>query len=244
MFRARSGSLEGRSERSLSDRASRLRAAVERRQALIVPGSHDALSAGIESAGLEADYHHGDIGWHCWLTEADALPQRTLDLLARTECAFFGAITSKPAAEAARELAPELQGRGLTCRSPIVRMRQLLDPYICQRPCRAIAGNPLNYREGIDIVVFRENTEGMYVGVEFPQVPEAFYAEKAMSRIPRDAPISIRSITARASRRIVQAAFEFARRNGRRKVTAVHKANVLRATCGLFLEQATEVAAL
>jgi 3-isopropylmalate dehydrogenase len=123
-------------------------------------------------------------------------------------------------------------------------MRQLLDLYICQRPCRALPGNPLNYRENIDVVVFRENTEGMYIGVEFPRVPESFYAEKQMSRIPPDAAVSIRSVTAKASYRIVKAAFEFARRNGRRKVTAVHKANVLRATCGLFLEQATEAAAL
>jgi isocitrate/isopropylmalate dehydrogenase len=197
----------------------------------------------LDAAGYDADYHPGDIGWRFWVTEGDPLPPRTLELLKRTECAFFGAITSKPAAEAARELAPELQGRGLIYRSPIVRMRQLLDLYICQRPCRAIPGNPLNYREGIDIVVFRENTEGMYIGVEFPRAPEAFYAEPAMSRIPRDAAISIRSVTARASRRIVEAAFRFAREHGRRKVTAVHKANVLRATCGLFLEQAAEVAA-
>ncbi len=81
-------------------------------------------------------------------------------LLRRTDCAFFGAITSKPAAEAVRELAPELRDSGLTYRSPIVRMRQMLDLYICLRPCRAFPGNPLNYREKIDLVVFRENTEG------------------------------------------------------------------------------------
>lgn len=68
----------------------------------------------LDAAGFDAEYHHGDIGWHFWVTEGDALPQRTLELLQRTECAFFGAITSKPAAEAARELAPALQGRGLT----------------------------------------------------------------------------------------------------------------------------------
>jgi 3-isopropylmalate dehydrogenase len=101
----------------------------------------------------------------------------------------------------------------------------------------------LNYREDIDITVFRENTEGMYIGVEFPRPPESFYAEKAMERIPRDAAISIRSITREGSRRIVEAAFEYAVRHGRRKVTAVHKANVLRATCGVFLEEAEKVAA-
>ena len=82
-------------------------------------------------------------------------------------------------------------------------MRQELDLYICLRPCRAFRGNPLNYREDIDLVVFRENTEGMYIGVEFPQVPESFRAEPAMKRIPVDAAISIRSVTREASRRMV-----------------------------------------
>jgi 3-isopropylmalate dehydrogenase len=203
----------------------------------------DAARLVLDAIGLDAEYIHGDIGWEFWVREGDALPQRTLDLLAATDCAFFGAITSKPASEAVRELAPELQGKGLSYRSPIVRMRQMLDLYICLRPCKAFPGNPLNYRDGIDIVVFRENTEGMYIGVEFPQVPEPFYAVKAMSRIPRDASISIRSVTPHASRRIVEAAFDYAVKHGRRKVTAVHKANVLRATDGVFLDAAKEVAA-
>jgi 3-isopropylmalate dehydrogenase len=166
-----------------------------------------------------------------------------MELLKSTDCAFFGAITSKPVKEANRELAEHLQGQGLVYRSPIVRMRQSLDLYICQRPCRALAGNPLNYRDDIDIVVFRENTEGMYIGVEFAKVPEPFFTEPGMARIPRDAAISIRSVTRASSLRIVEAAFEFARKHGRRKVTAVHKANVLRATCGVFVEAAKEVAA-
>ncbi|MFB3827982.1 MAG: isocitrate/isopropylmalate dehydrogenase family protein [Bryobacteraceae bacterium] len=197
----------------------------------------------LDAAGFEAEYVHGDIGWEFWKKEGDALPERTLELLSFSDCALFGAITSKPAAAAARELAPELRERGLIYRSPIVRMRQVLDLYTCLRPCRAFPGNPLNYREGIDIVVFRENTEGMYIGVEFPRAPEVFYRQKGMDRIPRDAAISIRSVTRAASRRIVRAAFEYAVKNGRRKVTAVHKANVLRATCGVFLEAAAEVAA-
>ncbi|MDE3165314.1 MAG: isocitrate/isopropylmalate dehydrogenase family protein, partial [Acidobacteriota bacterium] len=197
----------------------------------------------LDAAGFEAEYLHGDIGWEFWRREGDALPQRTLDLLGGTECAFFGAITSKPSADAARELAPELRGRGLAYRSPIVRMRQMLDLYVCLRPCRAFPGNPLNYRGDIDLVLFRENTEGMYIGVEFPRVPAEFRAVGAMERIPADAAISIRSVTPEASRRIVEAAFEYAVKNGRRKVTAVHKANVLRATCGVFLEAAQEVAA-
>ncbi|HUA59839.1 MAG TPA: isocitrate/isopropylmalate dehydrogenase family protein [Verrucomicrobiae bacterium] len=208
----------------------------------IGPEVCDAARLVLDAAGFEAEYLHGDIGWEFWCKEGDALPPRTIDLLRRTDCAFFGAITSKPANDAARELVPELQGSGLTYRSPIVRMRQLLDLYICLRPCRAFHGNSLNYRDNIDLVIFRENTEGMYMGVEFSQVPEELRAVPAMSRIPFDAAISIRSVTRRASQRIVEAAFEFAVKNGRRKVTAVHKANVLRATCGVFLEAAREVA--
>ncbi|MGE5486541.1 MAG: isocitrate/isopropylmalate dehydrogenase family protein [bacterium] len=202
----------------------------------------DAARTVLDAAGFEAEYIHGDIGWEFWRSEGDPLPQRTIDLLKSTDCAFFGAITSKPASEADAELAPELRGKGFVYRSPIVRMRQLLDLYVCLRPCKAFPGNPLNYRDTIDLAIFRENTEGMYIGVEFAKAPESFYAEKAMARIPRDAAVSIRSITPGGSRRIVRAAFEYAAKNNRRKVTAVHKANVLRATCGVFLDAACEVA--
>ena len=197
----------------------------------------------LDAIEFPAEYLHGDIGWEFWCKEGDPLPARTMDLLASTDCAMFGAITSKPTGDALRELAPELQGKGLIYRSPIVRMRQELDLFICLRPCKAFRGNPLNYRDTVDIVVFRENTEGMYIGVEFGKVPEAFYTEKAMERIPRDAAISIRSVTHQGSRKIVEAAFDYAAKHGRKKVTAVHKANVLRATCGVFLEEAKAVAA-
>jgi 3-isopropylmalate dehydrogenase len=152
----------------------------------------DAARVVLDAVGFQAEYIHGDIGWEFWVKEGEALPERTVQLLRSTDCAFFGAITSKPVKEAARELAPELQGRGLTYSSPIVRMRQLLDLYVCLRPCKAFPGNPLNYRDAIDIVVFRENTEGMYIGVEFQRTPDAFYREPALARIPRDAAVSIR----------------------------------------------------
>ena len=154
----------------------------------------------LDAAGFDAEYCDGDIGWEFWCREGDALPARTLELLGSTDCAFFGAITSKPYAEALAELAPALRGHGLTYRSPIVRMRQLLDLYICLRPCKAFPGNPLNYRPDVDLVVFRENTEGMYIGVEFAEVPSAFREVPAMNRIPGDAAISIRSVTRRGLR--------------------------------------------
>jgi 3-isopropylmalate dehydrogenase len=203
----------------------------------------EAAKVVLDRIGLDAEYVHGDIGWEFWRHEGNPLPQRTLDLMKETDCAFFGAITSKGRDVADKELDPALQGKGYSYRSPIVAMRQLLDLYICLRPCKAYPGNPLNYREGIDLVVFRENTEGMYIGVEFEKVPEAFYAVKAMEKIPRDAAISLRAITPGASERIVRAAFEFARKHDRRRVTAVHKANVVRQTDGVFMAAARKVAA-
>jgi 3-isopropylmalate dehydrogenase len=191
---------------------------------------------------LDAEYIHGDIGWEFWVKEGNALPERTLELLNNTDCAFFGAITSKPKGEAAKELAPELQGKGYVYSSPIVKMRQLLDLYTCLRPCKAYPGNPLNYKDDIDLVVFRENTEGMYIGVDFEEVPKEMYAIEKMKKIPEDASISIRSITRKGSERIVRSAFEYAKKHGRKRVTAIHKANVLRATCGTFMDAARDVA--
>jgi len=197
----------------------------------------------LDRVGLDADYIPGDIGWEWWCKEGEALPPRTVELMKNTDCALFGAITSKGKDKADKELAPELQGKGYSYRSPIVRMRQLLDLYICLRPCKAYPGNPLNYRDGIDLVVFRENTEGMYIGVEWPQVPEAMLAIKGAEKLPRDAAVSIRAITPGGSERIVRAAYEYARANKRKKVTVIHKANVLRQTCGVFMDAARKVAA-
>ncbi len=200
---------------------------------------------------LDAEYIHGDIGWEFWQQEADPLPQRTIDLLGRVDAALFGAITSKPVKAAEAELAPELRGKGLIYRSPIVRMRQLFDLYNCFRPCKAYPGNALNYREGIDLVVFRENTEDLYSGVEFAPVPADLAA--LLGRISKpfgafqDLPpdqyaLSCKINTRKGSERIVRAAFDYARKFRRKRVTVVHKANVVRATDGLFLETARIVA--
>lgn len=197
----------------------------------------------LDKIALDAEYIHGDIGWEFWIREGEALPNRTVELMKNTDCAFFGAITSKPTKEAAKELSPALAGKGLTYRSPIVRMRQMLDLYICLRPCKGYPGNALNYKDGVDLVVFRENTEGMYIGVEFEKCPPELRALKGGEKLSPDAAISIRAITAKGSHRIVRAAYEYAKANGRKKVTVVHKANVLRATDGVFLEEARKVAA-
>jgi 3-isopropylmalate dehydrogenase len=197
----------------------------------------------LDRIALDAEYLPGDIGWEFWCREGEALPQRTLDLMKGTDCALFGAITSKGKDAAEKELAPELKDKGFSYRSPIVRMRQVLDLYVCLRPIKAYPGNPLNYKEGIDLVVFRENTEGLYIGIEYARVPEEMLAIKGMEKMPRDAAISIRAITPGASQRIVRAAFEYARKHGRTRVTAVHKANVVRMTDAVFMTAARQVAA-
>jgi 3-isopropylmalate dehydrogenase len=205
----------------------------------------------LDRLALDAEYVDGDIGWEFWRTEGDAFPARTIELLRNVDAAMFGAITSKPAKAAEAELLPEMRGKGLGYRSPIVRMRQLFDLYICLRPCKAYAGNPLNYKEGLDLVVFRENTEDLYSGVEFAPVPAELCATLsaiskpfgAFSSLPADEyAISCKINTRKGSERIVRAAFDFARRFGRKKVTIVHKANVVRASDGLFLEVARHVA--
>ena len=101
---------------------------------------------------------------------------------------MFGAITSKPVKAAEVELSPALQGKGLIYRSPIVRMRQLFDLYVCLRPCKAYVGNALNYKPGIDLVVFRENTEDLYAGVEFNPVPKEL--SDLLSRVSKPFPLS------------------------------------------------------
>jgi 3-isopropylmalate dehydrogenase len=163
---------------------------------------------------------------------------------------MFGAITSKPVKAAEAELIPELMGTGLVYRSPIVRMRQLFDLYICLRPCKAYPGNPLNYRDDIDLIVFRENTEDLYSGVEFNPVPQELADVLGRHSKPfaafKDLPvnqyaISAKVVTRKGSERIIQAAFDYARKNGRKKVTVIHKANVVRATEGMFLDIAKDI---
>lgn len=211
----------------------------------------DAARIVLDRVRLDAEYIQGDIGWEFWRKEGDAFPQRTVDLLKRVDAAMFGAITSKPVKAAEAELVSALQGKGLVYRSPIVRMRQMFDLYTCLRPCKGYPGNPLNFKEGIDLVVFRENTEDLYAGVEFNPVPQEL--RDTLTRLSKpfgafkDLPvdqyaISCKVNTKKGSERIVRAAFEFARKQKRKKVTIVHKANVVRATDGLFFEEAKRVA--
>jgi isocitrate/isopropylmalate dehydrogenase len=211
----------------------------------------DATRLCLDALKFDAEYVHGDIGWEFWRTEGESFPQRTMDLLGNCSAAMFGAITSKPVKDAEKELIPELQGKGLVYRSPIVRMRQMFDLFTCLRPCKAYPGNPLNYKEGIDLVVFRENTEDLYAGVEFSPVPEELKDTlKKLSKpfghfagIPGDQfAITCKINTLRGCERIIRAAFEHAKKFNYPKVTIIHKANVVRATEGMFLETGKRIA--
>ena len=212
----------------------------------------EAAKLVLEALNLDAEYVPADIGWEFWCQEGDPLPQRTIDILKTCTCGLFGAITSKPKDEAAQELAPELKDKGLIYRSPIVGLRQLFDLYTNLRPCKAYPGNPLNYRDDIDLVVFRENTEGLYSGVEFHPLPDDLRTSltKFSSRMARfdDVPsdeiaISLRIITKTGARRIIRQAFEYARKHDYPTVTLVEKPNVLRETSGLMTREARELAA-
>ncbi|MCD6123600.1 isocitrate/isopropylmalate dehydrogenase family protein [bacterium] len=211
----------------------------------------DAAMIVLDKVGLDAEYIYGDVGWEFWCKEGDPLPQRTIELLRSTDACLFGAITSKPKQEAEKELIPELQGKGLVYRSPIVRIRQMFDLYINLRPCKAFKGNPLNYRDDIDLVIFRENTEGLYAGVEFRPVPDEVRSALAkhspnmakFDQVPSDEmAISCRIFTKKGCERILRAAFDYAKKNGKKSVTVVEKPNVIRETSGMMVEIARAIA--
>ncbi len=210
----------------------------------------DAAKMVLDSVGFKADYIHGDIGWEFWKKEGNALPDRTIELLKNTDCALFGAITSKPKDEAAKELDPALKDKGYVYFSPIVGMRQLLQLHTNMRPCKAFEGNPLNIRENVDIVVFRENTEGLYSGIEWWPVPQEVrdtFLEhhkkwERFHELPeKDVAVTLRVITREGARRILRSGFEFAKEHGRKRLTLAEKPNVLRETSGLMTEVAREM---
>jgi len=213
----------------------------------------------LDAVGFEAEYIEGDIGWEYWKTEGNALPQRTIDLIAEHKIALFGAITSKPKDAAAKELSPQLQGKGYVYFSPIVGLRQHFNLDVCIRPTKSFKGNPLNFiRRGkngeieepmIDAVIFRQNTEGLYSGVEWTNPPEEIRKAlekhpkmKNFSHIPnKDLAITARIFTRQACERIVKEAFDYADKFNYSSVTICEKPNVLRETSGMMLKIARQI---
>ncbi|MGC9778766.1 MAG: isocitrate/isopropylmalate dehydrogenase family protein [Candidatus Heimdallarchaeota archaeon] len=181
-----------------------------------------------EGTDFNAEFIHGDIGWVFWEKEGDALPDRTVEMLKETDAALFGAITSKP----------NVPGYS----SPIVRLRQKFDLYSNMRPCKAYKGNPLNYRDDINLIVFRENTQGLYSGIEFYDTNDLQDIEVFKKYDPKKTTVSCRVFTEEGCRKIIKKGFDYAKKNNYPTVTLVHKANVIRATDGMFLKVADEVA--
>lgn len=167
----------------------------------------------LEATGIPFDWDVQEAGASVMGRYGTPLPQHVVDSIRANKVALKGPITTPV---------------GTGFRSVNVALRKALDLYANVRPARSLRGIPTRY-EGVDLVVVRENTEGLYAGVEHEVIPGV-------------AAESIRIITRRASERIVRFAFAYARAHGRRKVTAVHKANILKATDGLFLQVAGEVA--
>ena len=214
----------------------------------------------LEKVKFDAEYIHGDIGWDFWCKEGNALPDRTIALLEKHKLGLFGAITSKPKKEAEKELDPSLAGKGHTYFSPIVKMRQHFGLDICVRPTKSFVGNPLNFirrkmdggfeEPKVDAVIFRQNTECLYCGVEWTnppaQVRDALATHKqfkAFKDVPGpDLAVSCRIFTREACRRISRAAFEYAKKFGYKWVTVCEKPNVVRETSGMMEDEAKLVA--
>ena len=214
----------------------------------------------LDAAGFQANYAEGDIGWDYWIKEGNPLPTRTLKLLEEHKVGLFGAITSKPKDEAANELSHSLKGKGLIYSSPIVSLRQFFNLDICIRPCKTYKGNPLNFirrgvgniieEPGVDVVIFRQNTEGLYSGVEWTNPPDLVYQGlrshprfvQNFGHIPKEElSVSTRIFSRKATERILRASFIHARKNGYKSVTVCEKPNVIRETSGMMYKLAQEM---
>jgi isocitrate dehydrogenase (NAD+) len=197
------------------------------------PELSEATRRVLEGTGVAFDWDVQDAGADVVDRYGTPLPEHVLDSIRDTRVAIKGPITTPV-------------GSGF--RSVNVALRKELDLYACLRPCKWYPGVRSRY-ENVNVVIVRENHEDLYAGIEFEHgTPDAkdligFIAEKTGARIRDDSGISIKPISVWGTRRIVGYAFEWARRNGRRKVTAVHKANIMKFTDGLFLATAREVAA-
>ncbi|MFB3738365.1 MAG: isocitrate/isopropylmalate dehydrogenase family protein [Candidatus Velamenicoccus archaeovorus] len=196
------------------------------------PELSEATRRVLEATGVGFDWDVHDAGADVVERFGTPLPEPVLDSIRSTKVAIKGPITTPV-------------GSGF--RSVNVALRKELDLYACLRPTKSYPGVRSRYQD-VDIVIVRENTEDLYAGIEFEQgTPQAkeligFVAEKTGTRIRDDAGISIKPISVSGTQRIVRFAFEHARRYGRRKVTAVHKANIMKFSDGLFLDTARQVA--
>ncbi|HUP27320.1 MAG TPA: isocitrate/isopropylmalate dehydrogenase family protein [Chloroflexia bacterium] len=196
------------------------------------PEISDATRRVIDALGVDLEWDIVDAGEAAIAATGNPLPPEVVESIRRNKVALKGPITTPI-------------GKGF--RSVNVGLRKTLDLYANVRPCKTRPGVRSLYNN-IDLVVVRENTEDLYAGIEFdqgsPEVEEliGWIAEKNGAKIRSDSAISIKPISISGSRRIVEFAFKYAEENGRKKVSAVHKANIMKATDGLYLRTAEEVA--
>jgi isocitrate dehydrogenase (NAD+) len=192
----------------------------------------DATRRVLEATGVEFEWDEHPAGEDVYEEEGTPFPDRTLDSVKRTGVGIKGPTTTPV-------------GSGF--RSVNVLLRKELDLYACIRPCKAYEGVRTRFPE-TDIVIVRENTEDLYAGIEFERGTEdneklvKFLAEELDSPVREGSGISIKPISEFGSERIVESAFDYAEQNGRKKVTAAHKANIMKHTDGLFLDVARKVA--
>jgi len=186
----------------------------------------------IDATGVKIEWDEQIAGQEALEKFGNVLPQETLDSIRRNKVAIKGPIITPI-------------GKGF--RSVNVQLRMSLNLYACVRPCKIYKGVRTNFRN-VDLVVIRENTEDLYAGIEFPEglerTKDLIKRIEALSgfTIRKDSAISIKPISISASKRIIKFAFDYALKNNRRKVTVVHKANIMKETDGLFLKVAQEVA--
>ena len=199
----------------------------------IGPEVVEAARLVVMATGVEVQWDVQEVGLRAFERTGEVLPARALSSIRENGVALKGPIETPPGA-----------GVG----SANVALRQELDLFANIRPCRHYPGVPSVYRD-VDLVVVRENTEDVYTGVEFEvgtvEVKEliAFIEETTAIRIREDSGISVKAISRGGSERIVRFAFEETRRRGRKQVTAAHKANIMKFSDGLFLDEARRVAA-
>jgi isocitrate dehydrogenase (NAD+) len=198
----------------------------------IGPEISEATKQVIKASGVDIRWDVQEAGQDVFEKEGTPLPQRVIDSIRKNKIALKGPITTPV---------------GTGFRSVNVTLRQTLDLYCCLRPCKTFKGARTRYKD-IDLVVVRENTEDLYAGIEFEKGSKdaenliSFIARTTGKQIRIDSGISIKPISVYGTERIVAFAFEYARKNKRGKVTAVHKANIMKYSDGLFLETARNVA--
>ncbi|MCL5421170.1 MAG: isocitrate/isopropylmalate dehydrogenase family protein [Nitrospirae bacterium] len=197
------------------------------------PEIAEATRRVIDATGVPIQWEIQDAGVDVYEKEGTPLPQRVIDSIRKNKIAIKGPVTTPV---------------GTGFRSVNVTLRQTLDLYCCLRPCKSFKGARTRF-DNIDLIIVRENTEDLYAGIEFQKSSHDtarlidFIRETTGKKIPPDSGISIKPISVSATERIVKFAFEYARKKQRKKVTSVHKANIMKFSDGLFLEVARDVAA-